>query len=1148
MHKAILLVGLVTIGLSAQTLTTIANFNGINGAGPVGGLILAADGNFYGMTGGGGSGYGLVYQLTPSGTLTTLYKFQANDGGFPAAGLIQASDGSFYGTAGESRGNYGGVFKITSSGILTTLYTFSATGCYAPNGPLIQATDGSLYGTTTYGGSGGCIFRITTAGTLTVLHSFGLYDGGGPQGLVQGSDGSFYGVTAVGGTDNAGTVFKITPAGSLTTLYNFSGSDGSGPTGALVAAADGNLYGSTSAGGSSGNGTVFKITPGGALTTIHSFSSAEGYGPQGTLLRASDGNFYGTTKYGAGFNTYGTIFKVTPSGALTTIHNFTLGDGTQPAGQLIQGSDGNIYGSTSDGGKYGGGVLFKLTIGGAVQPPTVATSPATSVTDSSATLGASVTANGADTQAWFTYGTDSSLAGAVSSPHLGVGSSPFAVTNTLSVSRLSAITTYYFQAFASNSAGTSSSPITSFTTAGLPVYSISGTVSFAGKGLAGVNVVLDGSGGQSGPTNGSGDYFFEPGAGGNYTVTPVASGYTFVPASVSFSNLNSDQVANFTALVSAPMPALTTLVSFNGTNGATPAGLVQARDGNLYGSTSAGGVNSQGTIFRLTTAGGLTTMHSFSGSDGITPGGAPVQASDGNLYGITTSGGTGGAGTAYQLDLSGGFTAIANFGIENGPSSGESLIQAADGNLYGTTVGGFIGPPSVFRMTRAGVLTILDTFAVGGNGPYAGLLQATDGNFYGTLYGGGGIASQPGLVFKMTPSGSVTAFYIFCTQANCADGETPETALIQGADGNIYGTTEQGGSDRGGVAFRLTPAGVQTVLHSFSLADGGGPSALLQAIDGNFYGTTSGGGAGYGGTIFQLTPAGVFTTLHNFSTTDGANPRGPLIQAADGSLYGVTATGGAYGNGTIFRLALPQVAPIVNPSSGVVSAASFQPGIAANSWVTILGSNLSPQTDTWSNWIVNGVLPQSLDGVSVKVGSQFAYVAYISPEQINVLVPDIPPGNVAITVSNGIGASTPVTATAQTLQPAFFQWGQYAVATRTDYSDAVKNGTIPGVSTLPAKPGDTIVLWGTGFGPTTPPLPQGVTVPSSTTYNTANPVKITIGGAPAAVFGVALTSGAAGLYQVAIQIPASLSDGDYPVVASISGVQSPTGVLITVQH
>ena len=1148
MHKAILLVGLVTIELSAQTLTTIVTFNGINGAGPVGGLVLAADGNFYGMTGGGGSGYGTVYQLTPSRTLTTLYNFHANDGGFPTAGLIQSGDGSFYGTTGESLGRYGTVFKITSAGVLTTLYTFSSNGCYAPTTPLIQATDGSLYGATAYGGTGGCIFRIAPTGTMTVLHSFGMKDGGNPSGLVQGSDGSFYGITVVGGTNNAGTVFKITSAGSLTTLYNFSGSDGSEPAGALVAAADGNFYGTTSAGGSVGHGTVFKITSAGALSTIHSFSGSEGSGALGALLQAVDGNFYGTTQHG-GLNQLGTIFRVTPSGTLTTIYDFVLSDGSQPAGQLIQGSDGNIYGTSPDGGEYGDGALFKLTLGGPVQPPTVTANPATSVTDSSATLVATVTADGADTQAWFTYGTDSSHAGAVSSLHQGVGASPSGVAFTLPLNRLSANTTYYFQGFASNSAGTSSSPIASFTTAGSPVYQIGGMVSFAGKGLDGVDVVLEGSQGQSGPTADSGYYFFEAGAGGNYTVTPVASGYTFVPPSVSFNNLNSDHAANFTAVASAPTPAPTALISFNGSNGATPTGLIQARDGDLYGSTSAGGANNQGTIFRLTPTGVLTTMHSFSGSDGMAPGGVPLQAADGSLYGMTTSGGTGGAGTVYQFTPTGGFTTLADFGSQSGPTPGVSLIQATDGNLYGTTTaGGPFGISAVFRMTPAGVLNTLYAFAsVEGNGPDAGLLQGTDGNFYGTLYGAG-LASQPGLVFKMTPFGTVTALYVFCAQANCADGETPAAALIQGADGNFYGTTAEGGNDGAGAIFRLTPTGVLTVLHSFSLADGASPGGLLLATDGNFYGTTSGAGASYGGTIFQLTPAGVFTTLHDFNTTDGASPQGPLFQAADGSLYGVTATGGAYGKGTVFRLGLPQVAPIVNPGSGVVSAASFQPGIAANSWITILGSNLSLQTDTWSNWIVNGVLPQSLDGVSVKVGSQLAYVAYISPGQINALAPDIPPGNAAVTVSNGIGASTPVIATAQTLQPAFFQWGQYAVATRTDYSDAVKNGTIPGVSTLPAKPGDTIILWGTGFGPTTPPLPQGVEVPSSTAYNTANPVQIMIGGTPAAVFGAALTSGAAGLYQVAIQIPASLSDGDYPVVASISGVQSPAGVLIAVLH
>jgi uncharacterized protein (TIGR03437 family) len=133
------------------------------------------------------------------------------------------------------------------------------------------------------------------------------------------------------------------------------------------------------------------------------------------------------------------------------------------------------------------------------------------------------------------------------------------------------------------------------------------------------------------------------------------------------------------------------------------------------------------------------------------------------------------------------------------------------------------------------------------------------------------------------------------------------------------------------------------------------------------------------------------------------------------------------------------------------------------------------------------------------------------------------------------------------VQPAFFQWGGYAVATRTDYSPAVKNGTISGAVTVPAKPGDTIILWGTGFGPTAPTAPAGVAVPAGTVYNTANAVAVAIGATAATVYGSALTSGDAGLYQVAIQIPTTLADGDYPVVATVAGVQSPSGTLITVQ-
>jgi uncharacterized protein (TIGR03437 family) len=216
--------------------------------------------------------------------------------------------------------------------------------------------------------------------------------------------------------------------------------------------------------------------------------------------------------------------------------------------------------------------------------------------------------------------------------------------------------------------------------------------------------------------------------------------------------------------------------------------------------------------------------------------------------------------------------------------------------------------------------------------------------------------------------------------------------------------------------------------------------------------------------------------------------------------------------------------------------------------MTIKGVNLSGVTDTWANSIVNGQLPTMLDGVSVTVGGQLAYIYYVSASQINVVVPNIQPGLVNVTVTTSGGTSAPFSATAQAYQPAFFLvTGSYAVATHLDYTLALKNGAIQGATTVAAKPGETIVLWGTGFGPTNPAAPQGVEVPASA-FPTTNPVTVTVGTQTATVFGAALAPGLAGLYQVAIQIPASLPNGDYAVVATAGGLTSPVTTMITVQQ
>jgi len=215
------------------------------------------------------------------------------------------------------------------------------------------------------------------------------------------------------------------------------------------------------------------------------------------------------------------------------------------------------------------------------------------------------------------------------------------------------------------------------------------------------------------------------------------------------------------------------------------------------------------------------------------------------------------------------------------------------------------------------------------------------------------------------------------------------------------------------------------------------------------------------------------------------------------------------------------------------------------SWITINGTNLAAKPDTWT--VVNGALPTTLGGVSVSVGGQPAYIEYVSATQINALAPNVAAGSVPVIVTNANGASQAVNAQLSAETPAFFQWGTYAVATHQDYTYAIKNGTFAGLPTVAAKPGDVIILWGTGFGPTSP-APAGMQTPSTTAYNTATAVSVKVGGKTATVYGAALASGYAGLYQIAIQIPAGLANGDYPVVATINNASSPATTLITVQQ
>lgn len=363
----------------AQTVTTIYNFagNGISGATPwYVTLVQGTNGNLYGTTYNGGKNlFGTVFNVTTSGSEKLLYTFKGGttDGANPTGGLTLGTDGNFYGTTQQGGTKGGGtVFKITPTGALTILHNFNTfiDGAF-PWGAPILASDGNFYGTTSGGGINGhgIVYKITSSGTLTEVYKFDVTHGFSPIAPpTQGTDGFLYIPVSEGGTSYCGTILKISTSGVINNTYDFPcGSGGSFPIGPLVQASNGNFYSTTQDGGTNGEGTIYQVTPGLAVTVLHSFGATFGDGtfPGAGLLLATDGNYYGSTSDG-GANGDGTLFNITTSGTYTGLYSFNNTANltqTSPLAPPVQATNGILYGVTEFGGASNDGTVYSLDMG-----------------------------------------------------------------------------------------------------------------------------------------------------------------------------------------------------------------------------------------------------------------------------------------------------------------------------------------------------------------------------------------------------------------------------------------------------------------------------------------------------------------------------------------------------------------------------------------------------------------------------------------------------------------------------------------------------------------------------------------------------------------------------------------------------------------
>lgn len=767
---------------------------------------------------------------------------------------------------------------------------------------LVGDGTGNFYGVASGGTHNlGILYKVSPDSqrgwTYVLVHNFTHR---APAILVSDAAGNLYGTTLSGGSGNCylgcGTAVKLSPDShggwTDTVIYNFPQStDGSVPTGVVALDQAGNLYGTTSNYGSTGTGVVFELSPsatGWTESILHAFSGGTDGAFLYSLVLDQSGDVYGTTESGGSAN-FGTVFELTPAASGWTksvLYSFaTEANGIGPTSLLFDPS-GNLYGSTVSGGNpscgssgTGCGLIFRLSrVSGGQWTETVLyslnfagnwpTYPAVSGFDSEGNL----------------YGT--STAGSTASTYCGI----------------------IFQLTPGSDGTWTESTIWNFTRRGCT----SGTMVVAGS-----NHLVGTSGG-------------------------VVSGITGALFDLSFAyaqwNLN-------------------IFHSFIFSDGASPlTSLTADSSGNLYGTTNLGGDYDLGAVFKMTPHGNgdwqESTIYSFqygsaNGVNGVFPS-SLILDGIGNVYGATAYGGpiNRAYGSVFEVSPTSkcGWSEkdlIRFSGVIDHPLG--NLISDKFGNLYGTTLdGGASAFGSVYELSPQANGTWTQTVIYSFNGypndganPGAGLVMDGGSNLYGTTERGGNsncmgvnrLTVGCGTVFELhqSPGGVWKEHVLYSFLGSATDGAFPSASLIFDADGNLFGTTQQGGikSRRQncfgyqappgcGTVFELSlKNGVWTesVLHEFSDSSGDGRNpvaGLLMDKTGNLYGTTTFGGSSDSGTVFKLAPDGsggwTESVMYSFSGTDGQYPSGGLIMDGGGNLYGTTGSGGSVGSGTVFEL------------------------------------------------------------------------------------------------------------------------------------------------------------------------------------------------------------------------------------------------------